>query len=67
MKHLKRYLNVYKDVRIPWLVYCLMLAIGIGESYLFLEQATLTADIIDASWQALRDSMEYKLMKDGTV
>lgn len=26
-----------------------------------------SADIIDASWQALRDSMEYKLMKDGTV
>ncbi|MCI8907213.1 MAG: citramalate synthase [Angelakisella sp.] len=26
-----------------------------------------SADIIDASWQALRDSMEYKLMKDGAV
>ncbi len=26
-----------------------------------------SADIIDASWQALRDSMEYKLMRDGAV
>lgn len=26
-----------------------------------------SADIIDASWQALRDSMEYKLMKDGAI
>jgi 2-isopropylmalate synthase len=26
-----------------------------------------SADIIDASWQALRDSMEYKLMKDGAL
>lgn len=26
-----------------------------------------SADIIDASWQALRDSMEYKLMKDGVI
>ena len=26
-----------------------------------------SADIIDASWQALRDSMEYKLMKDGRI
>ena len=49
MKHLKRYLNIFKDVKIPWLVYLLMLAIGIGESYLFLKQDTLTADIIDAS------------------
>ena len=27
----------------------------------------LSADIIDASWQALRDSMEYKLIKDGVI
>ncbi len=27
----------------------------------------LSADIIDASWQALRDSMEYKLIKDGII
>ena len=26
-----------------------------------------SADIIDASWQALRDSMEYKLLKDGVI
>ena len=26
-----------------------------------------SADIIDASWQALRDSMEYKLLKDGAA
>ena len=26
-----------------------------------------SADIIDASWQALRDSMEYKLLKDGAI
>ena len=62
MKHLKRYLNVYKDVRIPWLVYCLMLAIGIGESYLFLEQATLTADIIDASQKAINGGMLVKFI-----
>ena len=57
MKHLKRYLNIFKDVKIPWLVYLLMLAIGIGESYLFLKQATLTADIIDASQKAIHGAM----------
>ena len=57
MKHLKRYLNIFKDVKIPWLVYLLMLAIGIGESYLFLKQATLTADIIDASQKAINGAM----------
>jgi 2-isopropylmalate synthase len=27
----------------------------------------VSADIIDASWQALRDSIEYKLLHDHTV
>ncbi len=27
----------------------------------------VSADLIDASWQALRDSIEYKLTRDGTV
>lgn len=62
MKQLKRYLNVYKDVNIPWLVYGLMLAVGIGESYLFLEQATLTADIIDSSQNAINGAMLVKFI-----
>ncbi len=27
----------------------------------------VSADLIDASWQALRDSIEYKLLRDGVV
>lgn len=57
MKHLKRYINVFQGVKIPWLVYFLLLALGIGESYLFLAQATLTADIIDASQKAINGAM----------
>ena len=60
MRHLKRYINIYKDVKIPWLMYLAMLALGIGESYLVLEQTTLTADIIDASQNAINGGMLIK-------
>ena len=39
-----------------------MLAVGIGESYLFLEQATLTADIIDSSQNAINGAMLVKFI-----
>ncbi|MDE7352955.1 MAG: ABC transporter ATP-binding protein/permease [Acetatifactor sp.] len=62
MKSFKRYLNIFKGVKIPWIVYLVLLAIGIGESYLFLEQTTLTADIIDASQNAINGSMLVKFI-----
>lgn len=64
MKHLKRYVNVFQSVKIPWLVYLLLLALGIGKSHLFLEQATLTADIIDASQKAINGA---KLLRFAVV
>ena len=62
MKHLKRYTNIYKGVKLPWLVCLLMLGLGIVESYVQLEQATLTADIIDASQNAINGAMLVKFI-----
>ncbi len=50
---MKRYRNIFKDVRIPWLMLAVLLVLNILESYVFLEQTTLTADIIDTSQKAI--------------
>lgn len=53
MKNFKRYVGIFRGVRIPWVMLTLLLGIEIIDSYVFLEQATLTADIIDASQLAI--------------
>lgn len=53
MKNLKRYAGIFRGVRIPWVVLSLVLGLEIINSYVFMEQATLTADIIDASQMAI--------------
>ena len=54
MKRVKRYLNIFKGVQIPWMMLAVLLILNIVESYVFLEQATLTADIIDTSQNAIK-------------
>lgn len=53
MKNFKRYVGIFRGVRIPWVMLILLLGLEIIDSYVFLEQATLTADIIDASQMAI--------------
>ena len=52
MKRIKRYQNIFRGVRIPWVMLAVLLILNIIESHVFLEQTTLTADIIDASQKA---------------
>ena len=53
MKRIKRYQNIFREVRIPWVMLAVMLILNIVESHVFLEQTTLTADIIDTSQKAI--------------
>ena len=53
MKRIKRYQNIFRGVRIPWVMLAVLLILNIIVSHVFLEQTTLTADIIDASQKAI--------------
>lgn len=53
MKRIKRYQNIFREVRIPWVMLAVLLILNIIESHVFLEQTTLTADIIDTSQKAI--------------
>lgn len=53
MKRIKRYQNIFREVRIPWVMLAVLLILNIVESHVFLEQTTLTADIIDTSQKAI--------------
>ena len=53
MKRIKRYQNIFRGVRIPWVMLAVLLILNIFESHVFLEQTTLTADIIDTSQKAI--------------
>ena len=53
MKRIKRYQNIFRGVRIPWVMLAVLLILNIVESHVFLEQTTLTADIIDTSQKAI--------------
>jgi len=57
MKQIKRYLNVFKGIRLPWPALAIALVLFIMKSYIELEQATLTADIIDATQNAINGAM----------
>ena len=51
--YLKEYLRIFQGVPIPWIILLLVLLISMAESQLFVQQATLTADIIDGTQQAV--------------
>lgn len=53
MKRIKRYQNIFRGVRIPWVMLAVLLILNIIKSHVFLEQTTLTADIIDTSQKAI--------------
>ena len=53
MRRIKRYQNIFKGVYIPWVMLVVLLILNMIESHVFLEQATLTADIIDTSQNAI--------------
>ena len=53
MKRIKRYQNIFREVRIPWVMLAVLLILNMVESHVFLEQTTLTADIIDTSQKAI--------------
>ena len=53
MKRIKRYQNIFRGVRIPWVMLAVLLILNVIESHVFLEQTTLTADIIDTSQKAI--------------
>ena len=53
MKRIKRYQNIFRGVQIPWVMLAVLLILNIIESHVFLEQTTLTADIIDTSQKAI--------------
>ena len=53
MKRIKRYQNIFRGVRIPWVMLAVLLILNIIESHVFLKQTTLTADIIDTSQKAI--------------
>lgn len=53
MKRIKRYQNIFRGVRFPWVMLAVLLILNIIESHVFLEQTTLTADIIDTSQKAI--------------
>lgn len=62
MKRIKRYQNIFKGVYIPWVMLVVLLILNIIESHVFLEQATLTADIIDTSQNAINANRLVKFI-----
>ncbi len=53
MKAIKRYLNVFKGVSIPWILFISVLALSFIQSRVEVNAVSLTADIIDASRNAI--------------
>ncbi len=49
----RRYVGIFRGIRLPWLMLVAVLALNIGNSYLELEGAALTANIIDGTQQAI--------------
>lgn len=48
-----QYVGIFRGIRIPWVMLILVLLVSIAESQLFLQQATLNADIIDGTQQTV--------------
>lgn len=53
MKRAKRYLNIFRGVRIPWVILGVVLVLNFVSSHTELSQANLTASIIDSSQNAI--------------
>ena len=49
----RQYVGIFRGIRIPWVMLILVLLVSIAESQLFLQQATLNADIIDGTQQTV--------------
>ena len=62
MRRIKRYQNIFKGVYIPWVMLVVLLILNMIESHVFLEQATLTADIIDTSQNAINANQLVKFI-----
>lgn len=73
MKKLKlrfrRYVGIFKGVRLPWVMLALVLALNIVNSYLELASISLTASIIDGTQQTidLPELIRYVLVMVGTA
>ncbi len=52
----RRYIGIFKGVHIPWIMLVLALFAAITESQFLVTQATLTADIIDGTQQAINQT-----------
>ena len=57
VKAIKRYLSIFKGVKLPWISMIITLALAILEITAEVESATLTANIIDASRNTIKSDM----------
>ena len=53
MKSIRRYVNIFKGVRIPWLLLVVVFVLSIIQSYTELMWISLRADVIDTSQNAI--------------
>lgn len=60
IKNIKKYFGVFKGVRLPWILIILCLIFSILMMRAELQVATLTADIIDASQNAINGSVLFQ-------
>ena len=69
MKTLKKYVNIYRGVRIPWLLLGIYLIVSLATSTFFVASTTMTADIIDAAQNAIKGQMlmEFILVLAGSA
>lgn len=61
MRRLKKYLTIFKDVKIPWILLMIYLVLSMISSHMEVGAMTMTASIIDASQNAIRSDelIEY--------
>lgn len=62
MKRIRRYINIFRGVRIPWVILGAVLIINFVSSHTELAQATITADVIDSSQKAIDGAMLVRFM-----
>lgn len=60
IKNIKKYFGVFKGVRLPWILIILCLVFSVLMMRAELQVATLTADIIDASQNAINGSVLFQ-------
>lgn len=57
MKRMKGYVNIFRGVRLPWVLLAAVFILNLVSSHVELAQATITADIIDSSQKAIDGAM----------